>query len=82
VLKDAFPNPAHSFITVPYELQQTSVNAKIVVFNEIGVEVFRSSLIPNENIFRLNTAQFSKGVYFYNIESDGKKSSARKIIVQ
>ena len=81
-LKNAFPNPAHSFITVPYELQKTTNNAKIIVYNELGVEVYRSGLNPNEKFFRLNTFQFSKGVYFYVVESNGGKSSSRKIVIQ
>jgi len=82
VLKNAFPNPAHSFITVPYELEKTTIDANIVIYNEIGVEVYRSRLVPNEKVFRLNTVQFSKGVYFYIVESNGRKSPSRKIVIQ
>ncbi|MBC8320475.1 MAG: T9SS type A sorting domain-containing protein [Bacteroidetes bacterium] len=81
-LKNAFPNPAVSFITIPYEVNQSSGDASILIYNELGVEVYRKKINPDANNYRLNTMLFSKGVYFYNIKTAGYKSPSRKIIIQ
>lgn len=81
-LKNAFPNPANSFITIPYELNQTSENASIIIYNELGIEMYRRNIVPKSNNLRLNTRQFPKGVYFYQIETNGYSSPSKKIIVQ
>jgi len=81
-LENAFPNPSSSFITIPYELNQTSKNARIVIYNEIGTEVYRKDVDSKSNNYKLNTRRFTKGVYFYHIETNGYSSPSRKIIIQ
>ena len=81
-LKNAFPNPSRSFINVPYDIAQSSTSADIIIYNELGAEVYRNKINSNENVFRLNTNRFSKGVYFYKIESNGYASPSRKIVIQ
>jgi len=82
ILENAFPNPTKSFITIPYKLKNQINNANIVIYNELGIEVYREVLSLNTNNYRLNTSLFSKGVYFYNITADGNTSSTKKIIIQ
>ncbi len=82
ILENAFPNPTKSFITIPYRLKNQSNNANIIIYNELGIEVYKKELSPNTNNYRLNTSLFSKGVYFYSIIADGYTSISKKIIVQ
>ena len=81
-LKNAFPNPTSSYTTIPYTISNKVANAKIVIYNELGVEVYRNHISPSSNNFKLNTKQFSKGAYFYIIIADGYSSPSRKIIIQ
>lgn len=82
VLQNAFPNPTKSYINIPYSIDFGANNASIIIYNELGVEVFRKPIAPNSSNYRLNTIQFSKGLYFYNIIADGYKSTSKKIIIQ
>lgn len=81
-LKNAFPNPSHTFINIPYDIVQSTNSADIIIYNELGAEVYRSKINSNENIYRLNTNHFSNGVYFYQIESNGYVSPSRKMVIQ
>jgi len=81
-LKNAFPNPTSSLITIPFTFNNKVVTAKIVVYNELGVEVYRDQVAPNSNNYKLNSNQFPKGSYFYSIITDGYQSPSRKIIIQ
>jgi hypothetical protein len=82
MLENAFPNPAKSYITIPYKLENKTTNASIVIYNELGSEVYKGTISPNSNNYRLNTSVFSKGVYFYSIIADGYASHSKKMIVQ
>ena len=81
-LQNAFPNPTRSYITIPFTINNNVVNAEIVIYNELGAEVYRNQISQASNNFKLNTKQFSKGSYFYSIIADGFKSPAKKIIIQ
>ena len=59
-------------------------NAKIVIFDEAGKEVFRSSDKLNviENKFTVSSAQLSAGNYYFVLSVTGNKNYVKKFIKQ
>lgn len=71
-----FPNPNNGKFTI--SCYDGSINT-IEIYNMIGVKVYTSSIIKEQN--EIDLSNFSKGVYLVNTKGD-KKMEAIKIIVQ
>ncbi|HEY9114902.1 MAG TPA: T9SS type A sorting domain-containing protein [Bacteroidales bacterium] len=80
-LKNPYPNPANNFVNIPYKLEK-DMPAELILLDINGHEVNRASLTPSSENVILNTSNLSPGQYIYYIETKGKRSLARKIIVK
>lgn len=72
-----FPNPFTGSINVVVnEVLQT--NLEIYFYNSTGVSVLSKSLTPQQNTIETNN--LAKGMYFYNVISDGKILKCGKLV--
>jgi hypothetical protein len=70
-----YPNPADDFIMI-----STGTNeSDIVIFDVLGNKIF--SMKSTSPIVRINTAEYSRGIYFICVHTDGKMFS-KKISVE
>ncbi len=75
-----FPNPSTDQFVVTYDIE-TNKNALLVVTNILGQEISKISL--ENNIGQTNIgATLDAGIYFVQIENEGLKTVATKIVKQ
>lgn len=78
----AFPNPANAWVNVQYEISQNST-IQFSVTNMYGQQVFRKehTNIPSGVYqFGFDGASLAPGVYFVNMETNGKKLTEKVVI--
>ena len=76
---DVFPNPFKSSFAVNYQLDNFNENAVLKIFNVIGQQVELVKLETNSGSLEIDGIE-NKGIYFIQIEVDGRVSEALKII--
>jgi hypothetical protein len=77
----AFPNPAQSFATIPYDLPESGQSGEIVIKNSEGKTIRTMAVDYNSESVTIETTQYPKGIYFYHIQTGNWKSQARKLII-
>jgi PKD repeat protein len=75
------PNPARDFITVDYFIPFTSRKAKIIMTNIIGQVLKTFSVSNGKQSSELNISDAFSGVYFLNLNIDGKIVCSRKLFI-
>lgn len=78
----AYPNPAHSSVTIPIPESSRNMSAVLKVFDITGLEIRNIELNNNQAEVMLNTVSFPSGIYNYVILSDGKMVESEKFIVE
>lgn len=68
----AYPNPAFEFINIPYQIDANEANLNI--YTSTGTLVKTVAVSPHAEQVEVNVADFTSGIYFYNI-TDGKEQS-------
>lgn len=81
VLK-AYPNPATENVTIQYETVDTKCSpAYLIIKNIMGSVVERIPLSENNGKLVLDISNYSPGLYFYSIESNGKLILTKKLVI-
>lgn len=75
------PNPANEMTAIPYNLPAGTKNAKLRILNAIGGLVKEISL-EKQGAAIVITSNLPNGVYFYNLQVDGRPVSTKKLIVK
>ena len=70
-----FPNPTANELTVTGYLLSANEKAEVKIFDVYGKEIF-SALVTTANC-KLQTVNFSKGVYFVQVQSGEKMYRAK-----
>ena len=85
-LEQNYPNPFNPSTTIKYNVPAAS-NVSLKVFDAIGNEV---ATLVNENKeagsynvqFTINNVQFSSGIYFYKLETDGFVETKKMLLLK
>jgi hypothetical protein len=72
------PNPFNSFATITLSDASKANNYKLVLYNELGMEVLNS--IVSKPVSTLNTSNLHAGIYFYKVMDSGKLIQSGKLI--
>lgn len=80
-LSKAFPNPAHSEITIPYTLPDGTKDARLILTDMNGTTIRDIKLTDYQGTEKINTASFPSGVYQYQIITDKNVVISDKIII-
>ncbi len=78
---DALPNPFQNSFSVNYQLDDFYETAALKIFNVIGQQVEMIEIENKSGILEISNLQ-NKGIYFLQIEVDGRVSKALKLIKQ
>jgi hypothetical protein len=79
-LSRAFPNPATSLVTIPYQLPEGVDNAEIRLTNAFG-QVMKSYKVDRTfRELKVQTADLPKGVYIYQLKTDIGIISTGKLV--
>jgi hypothetical protein len=71
---DIYPNPVSNELTI--EIKGNNTNARLEIFNSIGLLVYFENVSINTNV---HTSNFAPGIYFIKVKND-KTFEIRKII--
>ena len=66
-----YPDPFDNYTNIPYYVPDESKNVFIKVYNVKGNFIKKYRLNKGNNILKINTSDWAKGIYFYCIEING-----------
>lgn len=73
-----YPNPTNGLVNLV--LPETSGEVKIVLFNMVGAEVLKQTLVQGSNV--INCESLENGVYFYSIIRNNEVVETKKLIIR
>lgn len=79
---DAYPNPASNFVTVNYTLPDGVSEASLKIYDMGGAIMKTYRVDQTFNSLRLDAGTLLPGTYLYFIESEGRKSESKQLIVK
>jgi len=75
-----YPNPSAGEVVIECKVDENSV---LKFINASGLQIDSSEITPRQRIVRWNSRAFSKGVYFIQLSTAGKRIIAsQKIVIQ
>jgi hypothetical protein len=75
-----YPNPTKDFLFITINSEK-NINVNFSLFNSIGQKVITKQIKSNVNNFKVSTADFSEGVYFWKVELENKFSQQGKVVL-
>lgn len=82
ILSNPQPNPANDVVKFNFNIdEKTSTAIGISIYNSQGAIVFNEILNNNSNEITINISDWTPGVYFYRLNSQGEKGETKKLIV-
>jgi len=84
ILSQNYPNPYRNTTTIKYEVVNGS-NVNLSVYNMLGKlikTIVNDYKVPGSYSVSLNASDFSDGIYYYKISSEGYSQTKRMIIMQ
>ena len=80
-VSNMYPNPASTFVSMKYDVNEYAKTAKIVVFDMLGKMVKELVLDEKQGVAKLNVSDLNSGVYFYSFLVDEKAIITKKLVV-
>ncbi len=78
-----FPNPAQNIVNLSFNTEVAStLNLKVVDVTGKVVLNENKDLVEGSNDIELNTASLKAGIYFINMESEGKSQTIKFVVVR
>ena len=76
-----YPNPAHDFITLEYQLGDSYIQMWFVIQDIAGKTLMQQNLEPGDNSIMINLSDLSANNYNLALYGDGKLIEVKKITV-
>jgi len=80
-VSNVYPNPISSTSLINYKVDEATQKAKLVFYDVLGKVVKEIALPNKEGEQKINSSDFSQGIYFYSLIADDKKIATKKFIV-
>jgi hypothetical protein len=78
---NAFPVPANDFVNMDYKLAGNQNSGEIEVIDQQGRTVQRIRVDKNQGLLRMPVKDYSKGIYFYKLNSKRGAPRTAKVLV-
>jgi Secretion system C-terminal sorting domain len=82
IVSNLYPNPANDFTNVDYEIKAGVGEVKLSFFSILGTQVKEIELDKFDRKQRIDIDNLPNGVYFYQLNIDGKTPVSRKLVVR
>jgi hypothetical protein len=82
LVKNPYPNPSTTQITIPLSLSLQDISGTLVVTDMNGKEILNKALVRGQQEILVNTTSFPRGLYHYTILTGGIPSENGKFIVE
>jgi hypothetical protein len=80
-ISNAFPNPANSFVSIKYDISDSSQKRHIVLYDIFGKSLKKISLFDKKGTAKMNVEDLNSGIYFYSLVIDEKVISTKKLVI-
>jgi lysophospholipase L1-like esterase len=74
---EVYPNPASRSVNINGSTKQS----RVVIYNSLGVEIWKSELRPLENT-TIDVSGWSTGMYFYQISQNNQSTFTGKLVIK
>lgn len=81
-LRQNRPNPFRGETTIEYTIPTEMTNAQLVIYDLNGKAISNTVLASGNGQMKVSATDFSAGVYFYTIESNGQTVARQKMVVK
>lgn len=81
-IQDVYPNPVQDQAFIDYRIHSEDVKAKLVIHNILGKPMNEYELPFSESRVKLQTEEFTSGIYFYTLYLNNNGVLTRKLIVR
>jgi hypothetical protein len=77
----AYPNPASSFASIKYDMNQYAQSGKIEIYDMLGNRIKEIELTEKQGVVKVDVSDFKSGIYFYAFLVNDKTVATRKMVV-
>ncbi|MDZ7646057.1 MAG: T9SS type A sorting domain-containing protein [Cytophagales bacterium] len=81
-IHDVYPNPVQDHAFIEYQLHNENVKAKLVIHNILGRPLDEYELNSSETRAKIQTEEYTSGIYFYTLYLDNNGILTRKLIIR
>ncbi len=81
IISNIYPNPAHSFVSVNYDINESDSKYGIIFYDILGKAVKVVDLNEKQGTAKINVTDLNAGIYFYSFLVDGKIISTKKLVI-
>ena len=81
IISNAYPNPATSFFSIKYDINEFAQKGKIEMYDMLGKNVKEIILTDKQGISKINVSDMNSGIYFYTFIVDNKEIATKKIVI-
>ncbi|MBK8291991.1 MAG: T9SS type A sorting domain-containing protein [Flammeovirgaceae bacterium] len=81
-IHDVYPNPVQDHAFIDYQLHNENVKAKLVIHNILGRPLDEYELNSSETRAKIQTEEYTSGIYFYTLYLDNNGILTRKLIIR
>ncbi|MBN8578587.1 MAG: T9SS type A sorting domain-containing protein [Cyclobacteriaceae bacterium] len=81
-IQDVYPNPVQDHAYIDYRIHNEHVKARLTIHNILGKPMQDFDLPAAENRLKLQTEDYTSGIYFYTLYVDNTGVLTRKLIIR
>jgi len=79
---NAYPNPANSYTNFTYDIPNGINNATLIIYDILGSVITTQEIVNKKGTLKINTSEFTEGIYFYSLITANNTLFTRKLIVR
>ena len=80
-ISNAYPNPASSFASIKYEMNEYAQKGRVVVYDMLGKVIKEIALNDKQGTLKVDVSELKAGIYFYAFMLNDKAITTKKLIV-
>lgn len=81
-IQDVYPNPVQDHAFIEYRIHNENIKAKLTIHNILGKPMDEFELPTSETRVKLQTEEYTSGIYFYTLYLDNNGVLTRKLIIR
>ncbi|MCW5911597.1 MAG: T9SS type A sorting domain-containing protein [Cyclobacteriaceae bacterium] len=81
-IQDVYPNPVQDYAYIDYRIHNENTKARLTIHNILGKPMDELELPTSETRVKLQTEEYTSGIYFYTLYLDNNGVLTRKLIVR
>jgi hypothetical protein len=81
-IQDVYPNPVQDYAYIDYRIHNENAKAKLTIHNILGKPMDEFELPTSETRVKLQTEEYTAGIYFYTLYLDNNGVLTRKLIIR